>query len=321
VIERRRLRVAPTCAQTTDSLAVSARHAANQLVLNRERAASNADVARLQADLALATAEAAARPPRYAGRGVPNSAQINTVLLQRRLDEAIRHRDMLAAVQAQLDADPGARTLLMLDTAGDGRAAIALGPIDTARHVAIVVPGLEQDVREDLDSIIFNADRLKKTAEEQAFHLSMRESVATVAWIGYDTPNFAQVTSPEHAERGAVYLRKTIDGLDAAREATRAVATGDGRPAPLHLTVVGHSYGSLTTGIAVREPTQVDDVAFIGSPGVGADNVSELRVPEGHVFVGETSVTASPTLRASVWTRTPTTSVRASSKPTVDPAN
>lgn len=281
------IRANPGAIGSLDGLPASARHAANLLVLARSRTTANAGVARRQADLDRARADAATDPPRHAGRTGITPTQVRLATLQARLDEAVRHRDMLAAVQAQLDADPGGRTLLLLDPAGEGRAAIALGPIDTARHVAVIVPGLEQDVREDLDNIVSNAERLRLTGDRLTSKVTGGDSVATVAWIGYDTPSYVQVTIDGKAERGAVHLRDTLAGLDAAREGARLMASAGGGPEPLHLTVVGHSYGSLATGIAVRDATPVDEVAFIGSPGVGANHVSQLDVPQGHVFVGE----------------------------------
>jgi len=58
------------------------------------------------------------------------------------------------------------------------------------------------------------------------------------------------------------------------------------------LTVVGHSYGSTTTGLALqREGMTVDQVALIGSPGVGgeATTVADLHLNRSQVFVGSAS--------------------------------
>jgi len=58
------------------------------------------------------------------------------------------------------------------------------------------------------------------------------------------------------------------------------------------LTVVGHSYGSTTTGLALqREYLEVDQVVLIGSPGVGgaARTVTDLHLPGSRVFVGSAS--------------------------------
>ena len=58
------------------------------------------------------------------------------------------------------------------------------------------------------------------------------------------------------------------------------------------LTVVGHSYGSTTTGLALqREHLDVDQGALIGSPGVGggARTVADLHLDASRVFVGSAS--------------------------------
>lgn len=57
--------------------------------------------------------------------------------------------------------------------------------------------------------------------------------------------------------------------------------------APSHNIVVGHSYGSTTVGYALRDRgLPVDDVIFVGSPGVGADSAKDLGVDPKHVYAG-----------------------------------
>jgi pimeloyl-ACP methyl ester carboxylesterase len=49
--------------------------------------------------------------------------------------------------------------------------------------------------------------------------------------------------------------------------------------------VLGHSYGSLVVGVAARDHgLPVDDMVFVGSPGVGVDHAGQLGVPAGHVW-------------------------------------
>jgi hypothetical protein len=51
--------------------------------------------------------------------------------------------------------------------------------------------------------------------------------------------------------------------------------------------VIGHSYGSLVTGLAVQDGLRADNVVFIGSPGVGVDHVEELHAAKGtHFYAG-----------------------------------
>ena len=48
-----------------------------------------------------------------------------------------------------------------------------------------------------------------------------------------------------------------------------------------HLTVIGHSYGSTTTGTALRDHvTGVDDAVLVGSPGANVEHASRLPLDE-----------------------------------------
>ena len=83
------------------------------------------------------------------------------------------------------------------------------------------------------------------------------------------------------AERGGDRLADTIDGLRAGRD-------GD----PAHLTVIGHSYGSTTVGLgAYDHGLGVDDLVFVGSPGVGGDtdHAGDLDIDPRHVWAGANS--------------------------------
>ena len=83
------------------------------------------------------------------------------------------------------------------------------------------------------------------------------------------------VGTADAARRGGADLARFYDGIDAAR-----------RTDP-HLTALGHSYGSLTTGYALQQAHGVDDAVLFGSPGIGTDDLGELRVPAGHTGVVE----------------------------------
>ncbi len=106
-------------------------------------------------------------------------------------------------------------------------------------------------------------------------------------WIGYDAPDFSGgldgvgVIREDMAEAGGERLADAVDGLRASRP-------GD----PAHLTVVGHSYGSTTTGHAATDHgLHVDEIVLVGSPGPGDDveHARDLGVGEDHVWVGSNS--------------------------------
>ncbi len=171
----------------------------------------------------------------------------------------------------------GAAQLLVFDPTAfgyQGRAAIAVGDVDTADNVAFLVPGLGSDVLGSTASLTRTALRV----ETEAHRVAPAETTATVAWVGYDAPSLAGAISDDAAEDGAELLADDVLAVQASRQL-----------AP-HLTVVAHSYGSTTAGLALRDTqTGTDDLVLVGSPGAGVEHAADLDVPAGHVFVGASS--------------------------------
>lgn len=205
-----------------------------------------------------------------------------------RLGNALAARDALDRVSGRVDpvtGEPVEPTLLAYDPGafgGDGRVAIGVGDLDTADHVAVVVPGLGTDA----GSASTQADRA--TTVWEATRFLHDDSVAALAWIGYDAPDnltgdhdWLGVVGEEHAARGGARLAEDLDGLRASRPHD-----------PAHLTVIGNSYGSTTTARgATDHGLPVDDVVLAGSPGAGAgaDDATDLDVGAGHVWVATSS--------------------------------
>jgi hypothetical protein len=186
-------------------------------------------------------------------------------------------RSMLAVaagVERALRDRPGAR-LLTLDLSGAGRVAIGLGDVDHARHVAVLVPGMGEDALHGVGGTVDRADHLLAEAGRQS-----AEPTAVIAWIGYAAPTWRQVPFASRARMGGRLLAADLAALDAGR-------TADGGE-PAHVTLVGHSYGSTVVGAATRSGFRpADDLVFLGSPGVLADNVTELGLSGRRVYVGE----------------------------------
>lgn len=200
----------------------------------------------------------------------------------------------LRALRDTLDKTPGAR-LMLLDT-DSGRqvhAAVAVGDPDTAHHVSVTTPGLNTTVRGDIEAMVSQAGALRQQALTQLARVPGRhtETVAAVAWLGYDAPQIPglgdpagsvaggwEVSHDDVAHAAAADLARFYNGIQAAH-----------RGGPAHVTAVGHSYGSLTTSLALRQPGHgVSDAVFYGSPGLEAVEPEQLGLQPGRVFVMRT---------------------------------
>lgn len=258
------LAAAPELLGNLDGLPGHVRDRANRARLASERALLQAEVARLEQQL---------EDNWFGGDFTDDDAALGYA------------RDKLRALdQVDRVLRPPAtnRFLLVFDMSGEqAKVAVAVGDVDRADHVGVFTPGFTTTVQDSLVSY----DRRLAALQRQSKELAVREgtgTVATVAWLGYEAPQKASIWRPSRsvatdqaADRGAVRLEGFFNGLDAAREV------------PAHLTALGHSYGSLTTGLALQRGTGVDDVVFFGSPGVGTYDVNDLGLRPGRVFVVE----------------------------------
>jgi hypothetical protein len=217
---------------------------------------------------------------------------------QRQYTDALNRSKYLPDLQAVNNAvkDNPDRKLMLLDTQSGRqvRAAVAIGDPDTATHVSVTTPGLNTTVRGAIESMTSEATNLQRGALSQ---LSLspgheNDTVSTIAWIGYDPPQVPgtddigaslaggyEVSHDDVAKAGAVDLSRFYEGVQASHES-----------GPAHLTAIGHSYGSLTTGLALQEPGEhgVTDAIFYGSPGIEATVPQDLQLQPGHVFTMET---------------------------------
>lgn len=173
------------------------------------------------------------------------------------------------------------RSLISLDTHDAGKVAIVLGDLDTADYVSYLIPGMFITVE---GNVVEWADTAARLYDEQVSWLSLLaeaganvalETVATVAWIGYQTPHLLNVGSLDLAYEGRDAIAATIDGLQTLR--------GENQP---FISLLAHSYGSTAALLALEQDTVVDALAMIGSPGSPAQSIHELNV-RGDVFVGE----------------------------------
>jgi hypothetical protein len=160
-------------------------------------------------------------------------------------------------------------------------AAVAVGNPDTATNVAVMVPGMTDTVQKTLPVLVSEAADLNAMSTRQLVLAGRDPSVSTIAWIGYDVPpspisGDLSVLSDAGARAGAHNLAPFLQGLhDADPDA--------------HVTLIGHSYGSLVTGIALEDLKAeglhpVSDALFVGSPGLDATSATQFGLSPDHVF-------------------------------------
>ncbi|WP_329077787.1 alpha/beta hydrolase [Streptomyces niveus] len=196
-----------------------------------------------------------------------------------------RSRTMLAGLRSideQLRAGGHPPMFLLgVGDEGNGRAIVSYGNPDTARNMSAYVPGLGTGLDE-----AFAENDLKRARDTLLGAAEYDASTASIVWLGYDAPQLSSddimgntdVMFTDNAEAGASAYGDFMAGIAATNEHD-----------DLHLTAMGHSYGSLTVGQAAQREggiPGVDDIVLVGSPGTGADSADELGVGRAHVYVG-----------------------------------
>jgi Alpha/beta hydrolase len=152
------------------------------------------------------------------------------------------------------------------DPRGQGQAVVVFGDLASARHVAVYVPGSGTDLRH-----LAIKDRpwrrtlgAARSLAEEARRLHPDEPTAVVAWLGYDAPDdLFDSADGDLARSGAPALVRYVDGLRAAG------------PAGRHVTIVGHSYGTVLFSVA-GSALDADDLVALGSPGLRVRRAADL---------------------------------------------
>ena len=268
----------PEVVGPTDGLPGWARDRANRVLLERADVTLSVEVGTLQ------PGEQTWRDLLGADGGLTSAMTIGTFAGGSRRVAAQQAATKLAAVRATrqvlAQTDGRTRQLLAFDVSGrTATVAVAVGDVDHAGHVAVVVPGFTTTVQRDL----VGADRvsadLADLSRRAGALVGDQRDVAVVSWLGYDIPQAADTLRSGHS----VVLRESADA-----GAVSLAAFLRGVPPERHVTLVGHSYGSTTAGLAVaRGDTGVDDLVVLGSPGLGVSRTDALPLPGGHLRVLE----------------------------------
>jgi hypothetical protein len=200
-------------------------------------------------------------------------------------------RKELAQVETKLQAlDTVEQTLtkpdshlLGLDFSQDrAQAIISLGDVQTADHVAVFTPGMTSTV-EGITPNVQHMEDLRKEMDRQIDDAQQTGSTATVVWLDYQAPPLSAEALVSDNSGASSHTAKEA-GHDLA-EFYRGINSA--RSSDPDLTAIGHSYGSTTTGYAMREDTGVDHAIYAGSPGIGSTDLNESRVPTGESFYAE----------------------------------
>lgn len=160
--------------------------------------------------------------------------------------------------------------VLACDGREDGRIVEELGDAATAEHIAVLVPGNDNYLgnyfnQQRATRPRANGETLLRTMEQ----VSAGGRVAVVVWVGYRTPRgFGEAVSRRPALEGAADLARLTEFL----------------PRSARVTLVGHSYGTVVCGLALRR-ARVSDCVALGSPGMGVRSRAELGF-SGNLWAG-----------------------------------
>jgi pimeloyl-ACP methyl ester carboxylesterase len=159
------------------------------------------------------------------------------------------------------------RHFLFFDPHGDGRAAEVFGDLSSAHHIAILVPGVGTNLdnfERGLGGVARRAPGVQgKTLYEQLSKSS--PDTAVISWLGYDAPDGIDLAAATEgrARAGAKALTTFVRDVLAQRP-------------DASVSLIGHSYGSMVVGLAVKSLPSVHNVITLGSPGLGVNHASDL---------------------------------------------
>ncbi|MFG1606238.1 alpha/beta hydrolase [Actinoplanes sp. NPDC049265] len=186
---------------------------------------------------------------------------------------AVAYRAAAAAMRqaggAYANWADSSRHFLSFDPTGDGTAAEVVGDLATADRIVVVVPGVDNALK-DFDRGLGSVARRAPAVQARAIWWKLRTTdrdanVAVIAWLGYDPPEGIGLAAvrEQRARAGAQALSRFVQGVHDRRPSAR-------------VTLVGHSYGAIVVGLAAPHLPYVHDVVALGAPGMGAAHAGDL---------------------------------------------
>ena len=207
---------------------------------------------------------------------------------KRELDRAKTAYEDLKVIKSQTDnvsrLTRGHAPAYLLDFNYDEKyqrttAIVSSGNPDTATRVSTLVPGIGTNVRGDLGYYMEFNDRLR---EQTKYAGANPNNVATISYLGYvapknDAEHLYQAADIGYADRAAPKLARFEEGLRASAEANNHYFVN---------TLIGHSYGSTTSGksMTLVAPGTVDRFIMCGSPGSGVQSIDAYNIPKKYVY-------------------------------------
>jgi hypothetical protein len=198
---------------------------------------------------------------------------------QEREYENLRKLDGVLAADPRRPPEAPLMLLKFGSRSADGEVVLAVGNPDTAKNTVVQVPGANTTLKDSLPQQLTRLTKLQHYSDKLT---SSPGDAAAVLWLDYDAPEvsltgFSSALGPSRAQEGAAAFRRFVNGMRASG------------PAGQHLTVGGHSYGTDVIAYAAKDQPgglDVDDIVFLGSPGVHMDDVDGLGHDPAHVFAG-----------------------------------
>lgn len=173
---------------------------------------------------------------------------------QRNISGVQKSYDHAQKLAQKLPEKPTVQIFGLSNHDGAVTAAISLGDVDHASHVAVNVPGMNAEAS-NMTGILNAAGGLFESTA------GVNVTPAIISWCGYNTPNYFEVLASHRAESGALELAKVIDSVNAVRslESTSLI----------NVSVLAHSYGSTTAVEALKLcSSRIDDLVIYGSAGL-----------------------------------------------------
>lgn len=253
----------PTVVGNLDGMPFEYRIAANRVRVADALHRARADRPQAVAEATEAADDAEARPPGYG-----SSSQARADAAQRQVDDLDAKIEQYELLLNEPTVDYGnpqgppwpdsrGRKVLYFDPSGDGSWAELVGTIDAETDaVGLLVPGVGTDAAD-----MFNKSNEATTFVEQAAREG--ERLAMIVWAGGDFPDgVLSALTDDHAED---LVEPLVDFSYAVQQEIDDRGPGGDVP----VTVIGHSYGGLTTAMSTTSGLAADNLLFVNSPGIG----------------------------------------------------